>query len=145
LKIKPSKKDKSKALGAPKGHAGYTRKIPERIDIIKPLFLKKCPHCDTKLVGKTQEIRSRHVTDIKLTSQAKTTRYDIHRKYCSTCKKLVEPKVPNVLPYARFGLNLMLLVMYLKLGLRLPVNKICSLFYGIFTILKSARGKSYMS
>ncbi|MFH1395951.1 MAG: IS66 family transposase [archaeon] len=123
MKIKANSKKKLKPLGAPNGHKGYARRIPERIDCIKALILKRCPHCNTKL-GKTQEIRHRHVTDIKLVSKTKTTRYDIHRKYCPTCNKIVEPDVPNVLPYARFGLNLMLLVMYLKLGLRLPCNKI---------------------
>lgn len=124
MKIKPNFKKKLLPLGAPKGHKGYARRIPERIDKIKALNPSRCPHCNTKL-GATQEIRSRHVTDIKLISKVKTTRYDIHRKYCPTCKKLVEPAVPNVLPHARFGLNLMLLVMYLKLGLRLPCNKVC--------------------
>jgi transposase len=131
MKIKPNLKKKSLPLGAPMGHKCYTRKIPERIDYIKQLIPNKCPHCRTNL-GKTQEIRSRHVTDIKLISKVKTTRYDIHRKYCTTCKKLVEPKVPNVLPHARFGLNLMLLVMYLKLGLRLPCNKICDYFVTMY-------------
>jgi len=124
MKIKANSKKRLKPLGAPNGHKGYARRIPKRIDYIKALILKRCPHCNTPL-GETQEIRHRHVTDIKLVSKIKTTRYDIHRKYCPTCNKIVEPNVPNVLPHARFGLNLMLLVMYLKLGLRLPCNKIC--------------------
>jgi len=140
MKIKPDSNKKFKPIGAPIGHKGYSRKIPERIDRIKPLLLKKCPHCNTTLTGKTQEIRSRHITDIKLTSKIKTTRYDIHRKYCPTCKKIVEPEVPNALPYARFGLNLMLLVMYLKLGLRLPGNKICAYFMDLYN-LKISEGE----
>jgi len=125
LKIKADNKKTGNPLGAPKNHKGYARRIPERIDHIKTLLLKKCPHCNTRLPGKIQEVRSRFVTDIKLVSKVKNTRYDIPRKYCPKCKKLVEPEVPNVLPHARFGLNLMLLVMYLKLGLRLPCKKIC--------------------
>ena len=124
MNIKPNSNKKPKPLGAPKGHKGYWRHIPERIDYVKALIPKKCPHCATRLTGDTQEVRSRHVTRIKLTSKAQTTRYDIHRKYCPKCKKLVELEVPNVLPYARFCLNIMLLVMYLKLGLRLPGGKI---------------------
>lgn len=124
LKVKPDMSKTPRRLGAHVGHKGYARHVPERIDHIKALNPKRCPHCNTKL-GATQEIRHRHVTDIKLVSRMKTTRYDIHRKYCPKCKKLVEPEVPNVLPHARFGLNLMLLVMYLKLGLRMPCNKIC--------------------
>jgi transposase len=125
LKIKADKQKTGKLLGLPKGHKGYARHIPERIDRIKPLIPKKCPNCKTKLEGDTQEIRSRYVTDINFFLKAKTTRYDIHRKYCRNCKKLVEPEVPGVLPHARLGLNLMLFVMYLKLGLRLPCEKIC--------------------
>jgi transposase len=127
MKIKPDKKKAAMPLGAPKGHKGYTRHIPERVDYVKALNPGTCPTCKTKL-GRTAEVRSRYVTDIKLVSKVKTTRYDIHRKYCPKCKKIVEPNVPNVLPHARFGLNLMLLVMYLKLGLRLPGNKICDYF-----------------
>lgn len=140
LKIKPDKKASPRPLGAPKGHIGYTRRVPERVDCIKSCLLKKCPHCNTRLLGETQEIRSRHVTDIKLVSRAKTTRYEIHRKYCTKCKKIVEPVVPNVLPHARFGLNLMLLVMYLKLGLRLPGNKICAYFMDLYN-LKISEGE----
>ena len=125
LKIKSDKKEKTKPIGAPKGHTGYTRRIPERVDIIKSLNPKKCPECGAKLPKESSEVMSRHVTDAKLTCKLKTTIYDIHRKYCKRCGKLVEPEVPNVLPHARIGLNLMLLIMYLRLGLRIPGNKVC--------------------
>ena len=124
LKIKADKIENPKPAGAKEGHKAYTRHIPARIDYIKEHKLSRCPECDTKL-GATQEIRSRYVTDVKLVSRVRNTRHDIHRKYCPRCKKIVEPDVPNVLPHARFGLNLMLLVMYLRLGLRLPGNKVC--------------------
>ncbi|MEA2037774.1 MAG: IS66 family transposase [Nanoarchaeota archaeon] len=140
MNIKPDSKKKPMHLGAPKCHKGYARHIPERIDYVKQLIPKRCPHCNTKLMGETQEIRYRHVTDIKLTSKAKTTRYDIHRKYCPNYNKLVELEAPNVLPHARFGLNLMLLVMYLRLGLRLPGNKVCAYFMDLFN-LKISEGE----
>ena len=139
LKIKADSSKTAKPIGAPNGHKGYARHIPERIDKIRELSPKRCPHCNIQL-GETQEIRSRHITDIKLTSKVKTTRFDIHRKYCPQCKKLVEPEVKEALPHARFGLNLMLLVMYLKLGLRLPCNKICSYFMDMFG-LKISEGE----
>lgn len=123
LRIKASKTEAPKPAGAKQGHKAYARHVPERIDSIKALNPKRCPHCKTKL-GETQEIRQRYVTDIKIISKVKNTRYDIHRKYCPKCKKIVEEEAPNVLPHARFGLNLMLFVMYLRLGLRLPGNKV---------------------
>ena len=127
LKIKPDYNRLHKKLGAPGGHMGYSRHIPERIDIIKRREICRCPHCNGQL-SDTQEIRQRYVTDVALTSKVINTRYDIHRKYCAKCKKLVEPTIPEALPHARFGLNLMLLVMYLKLGLRLSNAKVCDFF-----------------
>lgn len=132
LNIKPNNKS-TPSFGSPNGHKGYARHIPERIDNIKELNPKQCPHCHTKL-GKTQEIRSRYITDINLISEVKNTRFDIHRKYCPNCKKLVEPEVKEALPHARFGLNLMLLVMYLRLGLRLPCSKIKEYFRYMFNL-----------
>jgi len=127
LRIKADSQNEPKPLGAPKGHIGYSRRVPERIDLVKMLNPRRCPHCNTVL-GATQEIRSRYVTDIKLISKTRTTQYAIHRKYCPCCKKIVEMDVPEALPHARFGLNLMLLVMYLKLGLRLSCQKVVEYF-----------------
>lgn len=137
--VKKEIKRKARQSGQKKNHKGYARHIPERIDYIKPLNSNECPHCGTQL-GATQEVRSRYVTDIKLTSRVKNTKYDIHRKYCTKCKKIVESKVPNVLPHARFGLNLMLLIMYLRLGLRLPGNKVCE-YLMTFYDLKISEGE----
>ena len=139
MKVKADKKVLARPLGAPKGHKGYARHIPERIDYIKELNPKKCPNCGAKL-GVTTEIRYRYVTDLKLFRGVKTTQYNIHRKYCLKCRKIVEPEVPGVLPYARFGLYVMLLVMYLKLGLRLPGNKICDYLTTIYN-LKISEGE----
>lgn len=139
LKIKANSRIAFKPLGAPKGHKGYARHIPERIDVIKAINPKRCPHCNTKL-GETQEVRTRYLTDILLVCRPRNTRYDIHRKYCTKCHKLVELDVPNALPHARFGLNLMLLVMYLRLGLRIPCNKICEYFMDMFGLKISPGG-----
>jgi len=133
LKIKASKKEEPKLVGAKLNHKGYSRHIPERIDHIVAHNPKRCPHCKTKL-GATQEVRARYVTDIKFIGKIKNTRHDIHRKYCPKCKKIVEPEIPNVLPHARFGLNLMLLIMYLRLGLRLPGNKVCEFLFTMYNL-----------
>lgn len=123
MHIKPDVIKSSLKRGAQQGHKGYTRKVPERVDHIIALNPKQCSECRKPLPEETQEVRQRYITDITLAINVINTRYDIHRKYCRTCKKLVEPQVPKALPHARFGLNLMLFVMYLRFGLRLPVNK----------------------
>lgn len=133
LKIRDNKTETAKPVGAKSGHKAYTRHIPERIDSVKEHNPSRCPHCHTKL-GKTQEVRKRYVTDIKLVAKVKNTQHNIHRKYCKNCKKIVEPEVPNVLPHARFGLNLMLFIMYLRLGLRLPGNKVKEFIFTMYDL-----------
>jgi hypothetical protein len=133
LKIKANGSTKSKLPGLKKGHAPHYRPSPEPDDE-KTLKLDKCPDCKTRLISPVQEWRSRIVTDILLRLKPKNTKYIIPRKYCPCCKKIVEPEVPNALPHARLGLNIMLLIMYLKLGLRLPCEKICDFLstnYGV--------------
>ena len=140
MNIKPNSKKEPKSLGAPKGHKPYTRCIPERIDYIKPHIPTRCPDCNTKLTGKPKKKRSRHITDINLTSKAKTTKHDIYSKYCPICKKYVEGKVNEALPRANLGLNLMLLIMYLKLGLRIPCEKICDFLFTCYGVKLSKGG-----
>ena len=128
MNIKPDSKKVSKPLGAPKGHQAYSRHIFERIDHVKALIPRECTNCDASLTGKTIEIRHRFVTSIKLICKTETTRYDIHRIRCKKCRKIIEKKVPNALPNSPFDLNIMLLIMYLKLGLRLSCSKVCEYF-----------------
>jgi len=133
MKIKADLKNVSKQPGAKKGHKFYRRVVPSRIDYIKELKLKKCPECGNELHN-IQEKRKRIVTDIKLITAARTTKYIIPRSYCKKCKKIVEAEVPNALPHAKYGLNIMLLVMYLRIGLSLPFNKINAYFLDFYQI-----------
>ena len=124
MHLKPNLAVTKKGLGGQKGHKAYTRHIPERIDAIKELKENECSLCGGQLPEKESEIRQRYVTDVHFIAKIKTTQYNIHRKYCRKCNKIVEPEVPNVLSNARLGLNFMLFIMYLRIGMRLPVNKI---------------------
>lgn len=137
--VKEDIKHEQKTPGQKNGHKGYSRRIPERIDFIKPLEINICPGCDGKL-SETQEIRTRIVTDIPLTSQTINTKYEIHRKYCRQCKKIVEPEVPNALPNSPFGLNLMLFVVFLKMSMALPYNKIQQLLFTMYGLKISEGG-----
>ena len=137
--VKEDVKHPKKVPGQKEGHKGYSRRIPERIDFIIPLEINICPDCNGKLSGK-QEIRKRRIIDIPLTSQTINTQYEIHRKYCGQCKKLVEPIVPNALPNSPFGLNLMLFVTFLKIGMALPYNKIQQLLLTLYGLRISEGG-----
>ncbi len=122
--IKDEIRKRHKTPGQKAGHEGYSRRIPERIDFIKRLILDICPECQGKNLSKVQEIRERYIEDIPETIGTIITKYQIERKYCRDCKKLVEAEVKDALPNSRFGLRLMLLVAFMKLGLALPSQKI---------------------
>lgn len=134
LKIKPDLPRSRNPIGAKPRHKGRGRKSPTHVDREEPLTLDVCPHCNARLKGKTVGTRERFVTTIHIIHPAEVIKYILHRRWCPKCKKLVEPEVPGVLPNARFGLNIMLLVMYLHLALRVPGAKICEYFRTIHDI-----------
>jgi len=133
LDIKVNSNKIHKKLGAPSGHIGYFRRNPERIDFVKPWYPKRCPDCNTSL-DYPIDWRKRVVTDILLTLKVIHTQYNIGRCYCPKCDKVVEKEVTNALPHARLGLNIMLFIMYLKLGLRLPCKKVCEYFMTMYSL-----------
>ncbi len=137
--VKKDVKHEHKKSGQKNGHIGYSRHIPARIDFINPVEIDICPDCKTPL-GKVQEIRKRIIIDIPLTSNTINTQYEIERKYCRKCKKIVESSVPNTLPNSSFGINLMLFVVFLKISMALPYNKIRQLLLTMYNLQISEGG-----
>lgn len=138
--IKPNSNSNHKKSGQKEGHKGYTRHIPERIDFVKTVAIHRCPNC-RKPLSAVQEVRERYVEDIPQV-KTKITKYRIERRYCAQCKKIVEAEVKGALPNARLGLKTMLLIAFLKLGLRLPSKKIVELME-INYDLKISNGEVY--
>jgi len=138
--IKEDVAHRHKKTGQKEGHEGYTRHIPERVDFVKKAAIHKCPECNSGL-SKIQKIRERYVEDIP---EVRTiiTKYEIERRYCKHCKKIVEPEIKEALPNARFGLRLMLLIAFLKLGMRLPSKKINELMATTYN-LRISDGEIY--
>jgi transposase len=134
LKIKPDLPKSKNPIGAKPRHTGHGRESPIHIDREESLVPHVCTNCKTRLKGKTVSVRTRFVTTIRIINPAEVIKYFLYRKWCHICKKFVEPEVPGVLPNARFGLNIMLLVMYLHLALRVPGKKICEYFQTIHDI-----------
>jgi transposase len=132
--IKENIKTYKKKNGQKKGHEGCTRESPEKIDEVKEHELKICPECGGNNLSDVQEITERVVTDIPEPQEAKNIKHRKERKYCRDCKKIVEAQVLDALPNARFGLRLMLFVVFLKIGMRLPVEKICELLKNMYKL-----------
>ncbi len=92
------------------------------MDEERELKLEKCPDCGTKLKDPA-EVRERYVWDL-LPPQVHVLRYRIARYRCPTCRRLVERKPDDVLPSHHLSLRAMTAVVYLREGLRLPVNRV---------------------
>ena len=137
--VKEDVKNYHHKSGQKEGHEGVSRETPEKIDNVKKWDMHNCPDCGTKL-SKIQRKRRRYITDIEV--KTKNTENIIYGRYCKNCDKIVEPKVTDALPNARFGLKLMLLILVLKLDSRVPSNKIVSILDSIFQI-KISDGEIY--
>jgi len=140
--VKPDKKKRGKKLGQKPGHKGYSRPVPDHVDEEVDLSFDRCPECGQKL-STTQETFSHYVEDIQI-PRAYVKKYNIHRRYCKRCKKLVSPKPIDVLPKCHFGLVLMLFVCFQKYGLYLPFNKIAFELKTYFGIRVSIGELSFM-
>lgn len=141
---KPGKKKKSssdssekkkKTMGAPKGHKGYGKKKPEKIDQYVHAQLTQCPDCHTAL-NNTTASTNHTVTDLPhwILMQPIVTEYDIERQWCPKCKKEVRATPKGVIPGSRFGSNLVTMVLVWKYRFRDPLNKIVEklqTFYGL--------------
>ena len=137
--FKPSKaKDKGnkpdKPKGRRKGHKGSGRKKPTRIDkTVRIEAGNYCPACGHAFSSTAVE-RMRDVVDIEPIRPTVNTRYIIERGWCPTCRKYHESPVSDALPSHRFGLQLMLFVVYQKVALGLSYSKIkteLSLYFGL--------------
>jgi hypothetical protein len=124
--------DDSRKQGAQMGHKGHYRRMPhitERITLKASGF--SCPICSSPLVRKG--IRKRVIEDIPPITP-NTIQYRIERMYCRKCKRTYEPDVPNALPGARLSLRTMLIVSYLKIGMRMSIENVSTTMKELFGI-----------
>jgi len=69
--------------GAPLGHRGATRMVPEPDEII-PVTMDKCPRCGSYL-GSSLGIEQRTIEELPPSQKIQVTRYDLHKYVCPGC------------------------------------------------------------
>ena len=124
--------DSSRRPGAQMGHKGHYRRMPhitERITLKASGF--SCPICSSPLVRKG--IRKRVMEDIPPV-EPRVIQYRIERMYCRNCRGTFEPEVPNALSGARLSLRTMLIVSYLKIGMRMSIENVSTTMKEMFGI-----------
>ena len=120
---KPNASKRRKRPGARKGHPGARRAKPARIDRRVEHRLKRCPDCGGPL-KRCNRKRSRLIEDIPEHVEPVVTEHTIHRDYCPACKKHVEPVVPQALPGATLGHNLVGLTSWFHYGLGITIDQV---------------------
>ncbi|MBI4707726.1 MAG: IS66 family transposase [Candidatus Omnitrophica bacterium] len=130
-------KSRRKKPGQKQDHHGHRRATPDRIDKEKDWTLCKCPDCGSDL-GEPVEIRKRYTEDIP-TVEVEVIQHNIHRYYCSNCKKIIEPKVTDALPKAQLGLRLSVMTAWLHYNLGVTIENIIK-WLSCFSSLKISSG-----
>jgi transposase len=130
-----------KKCGAQQGHKAKVRKLPEEIDCQNRAYLTHCPDCHGEL-QRANDSDKHVVEDIPDLEQKRAVviEHQIERQWCPQCKKEVSAVPAGVIPNARFGINVLMLIMILKYSLRASMDSIIFFLlstYGI-TISKGA-------
>jgi transposase len=119
---KPPARKRRKKPGAKQGHAGSRRKTPERIDAQVDHRLAACPCCGGEL-QRCKRTRTRIIEDIPQEITPVVTEHTIHRDYCPSCKKHVEPVVPEAMPNATLGHHVVALSSWFHYGLGITIGQ----------------------
>ena len=116
-------KRRRKRPGAKRGHPGSRRKTPQEIDAHVEHRLDACPCCGGRL-QRCKRSRTRIIEDIPRQITPVVTEHAIHRDYCPSCKKHVEPVVPDAMPNATLGHNLVALSSWFHYGLGVTIGQV---------------------
>ena len=122
LHKKPNIKARHRKAGAKEGHTGVRRETPERIDEVKEHTLSKCPGCGEPL-GDSFAERDRKVEDI-IEIKPVITLHVIQRYRCKGCGKTFDAKVPEALPGASIGNNILALTAWMHYGIGTTLSQI---------------------
>lgn len=124
---KPNGKARKQRPGRKGRHAGARRASPTHVDRTLEHRLPCCPHCEGAL-NRCNQTRTRHTEDIPDNIRPIVTAHVIHRDYCPSCKKHVEPIVADALPGAMLGHRVLVLSAWLHYGLGNTLAQIVEVF-----------------
>jgi hypothetical protein len=124
---KPAKSSGRKRPGRKPGHPGSRRPPPDHIDRQESHRLACCPICSGPL-NRCTATRKRFTEDIPEGIKPVVVEHTIHRDWCPTCRKMVEPVVPDALPHASLGNRTLAMTSWLHYGLGNSLAQIVDVF-----------------
>jgi len=138
LRYKKTKDDENsdntpRAPGAPKGHPGKTRKVPDRVDEHRDVHLFECPECSGKNLSPCKKFVDHYQEDIVI-PETHVTRFRHHYYYCASCGNVVHGVGVGELPGSYIGPKAKSLAGFLHYHMAIPYRKIRELFKQMFNM-----------
>lgn len=131
-----SKKDIKKMprkRGAPKGHPGWFRKVPKKIDKTIELYPDRCPKCGSDNITEYDRTEE-HIQEDIIVPRTEVTKYIRHYGYCKDCHKVFYPKGDDELIGSYIGPNAKAFAVYLKYKIKVSDRDIVDLFHRAFNL-----------
>ena len=122
---------KPRKRGAPKGHPGWFRKAPKRIDRVVELRPDKCPFCGSGNITEYDRTEE-HIQEDIIVPETEVTKYIRHYGYCKTCRKVFYPRGDDELIGSYIGPGAKAFAVYLKYRIKVSDRDIVDLFYRMF-------------
>lgn len=120
-----------KKRGAPQGHPGKTRPVPDHVDEQVDVTLSACPDCGGHHLKLCRRHEDHYQEDIIL-PQVKVTRFRHHFYWCRDCHQVVHGVGEGELPGSYIGPVAKSLASVLHYQMKLPYRKIRQLFRDLF-------------
>ncbi len=114
------KAKKGAKRGAPKGHNGVTRK--QIIDKYEVVDTNECPNCHHHNL-KDKKVFKRVVEEVPEPVTPETKHVEIHKKECLDCGLIFVPKHNTTPLHGKFGINIIVMIIFLKFLLRGVLRK----------------------
>lgn len=136
--LKAAKNKRKNKPGCKKGHEGCRRPPPQGVDQRQEHLLKTCPDCG-QAVGASIRCHPRIIEDTPPTSP-QVTEHLVHGHWCSSCKKIVTPKVEDALARATLGLHLVVFSAWLHYGVGVSVGNLVKIATNLWAMPVSPGG-----
>ena len=128
-----SNKEKRKKRGAPVGHLGWVRSLPDHIDqtvhVPAPTI---CPHCQSDHLRPMEETTEHIQEDIVIRPQTLVTCYLHGQAFCTRCHRPVVQAGEGELLNAPIGPVAKSVAIYLRYRIGIPYRKTTELFREVF-------------
>ncbi|MGE5374518.1 MAG: TM0106 family RecB-like putative nuclease, partial [Bacteroidota bacterium] len=135
ISFRQKQQEEHRKRGAPKGHIGYQRVVPEAQNTINLPCREKCPRCEDQILHTSDIFTQKTVIDLFFSegSCTKTIKKFVGCKgYCSQCRHYYDPDILDEYGepifghgfQSLFGRGLQSWVVYQRLALRMPYESI---------------------